>query len=535
MQEADFLIIGSGIAGLRAAIEVEARARVVVLTKSRTDESNTEYAQGGIAAAMSDEDEIGLHYQDTMGAGDGLCHEAAVRCLVEEGPLRIQELIDWGTEFDREGLKLAFTREAAHSRKRILHAQGDSTGREISRTLQRKVESFKNIRILPFSLALELLVGEEGCEGVRFLEEKTGKVREIRCRALLLASGGLGMVYRETTNPAIATGDGYSLAFAAGAALMDMEFVQFHPTALQLPGAPHFLLSEALRGEGAVLRNTRGERFMHRYHRLAELAPRDVVARSLFQETQQTASDRVFLDLTHLAPSFLQSRFPRIYRTCLELGLDISREWIPVFPAAHYMMGGVYTDLHGRTTLPGLLAAGEVACNGVHGANRLASNSLLEGLVYGARAGRALLGKAPPLSLEPGLQLAREAWTRKYDRESVQTRQSRIRSLLSEKVGIVRSADGLQAACCELDRIPFSSQLSRDGQEFNSLLCNARLIARAALLRCESRGAHYRVDWPHRDDKNWRRHLLVRFDAAAGQVIYQTWHGVEAEAPAGVG
>ena len=297
MEQSDFVIIGSGIAGLRAAIELARHGKVAVLTKSKTDESNTEYAQGGIAVAMSDEDEIGLHYRDTIQAGDGLCSEKAVDILVEEGPARIQELIDWGTRFDREGVRLAFTREAAHSRKRILHAQGDSTGHEINRTLVRTARASPNIRLQPYAFALQLLVENGSCQGVSFLERKTGRVREMRARAVLLATGGIGMVYRETTNPPVATGDGYALAFRAGALLADMEFVQFHPTALKREGAPHFLLSEAIRGEGGVLRNQQGETFMSEYHPLAELAPRDIVSRSIFREAQKRKEETVFLDV----------------------------------------------------------------------------------------------------------------------------------------------------------------------------------------------------------------------------------------------
>jgi len=377
----DFLIIGSGVAGLRAAIELSSHGRVLILTKSRADESNTEYAQGGVAVAMSDEDQIGLHYQDTIRAGDGLCSGAAVRLLVEEGPARINELIEWGTQFDREGTRLSFTKEAAHSRRRILHARGDATGREINRTLLRKVRTLPGITLRPYTFALNLLFSGDRCEGVSYLLRGDERIHEVRAEAVLLATGGIGATYRDTTNPDIATGDGHALAFRAGAALADMEFVQFHPTALKLAHTPRFLLSEAMRGEGGKLRNVNGELFMSSYHPLAELAPRDVVSRAIFSEATRTRSDLVYLDLTHLPAVFVEQRFPGIYSTCLKFGLDIAHQPIPVFPAAHYMMGGVLTDLHGRTTLPGLFAAGEVACTGVHGAHRLASNSLLDRLV----------------------------------------------------------------------------------------------------------------------------------------------------------
>src|SRR5215210_4779074 len=352
--ETDFIVVGSGIAGLRAAVELAgAGARVTVLTKDRREESNTEYAQGGVAVALSEEDEVSLHEEDTLAAGAGLCDERAVEALVGEGPRYIQELIEWGAEFDREGGRLLFTREAAHSRPRILHAQGDATGHEIARD--------------PLVRAPRVLFA----------------------RGVVLATGGAGALYLHTTNPAVATGDGMAMAYRAGAELSDMEFVQFHPTALNLEEAPRFLLSEALRGEGGVLRNSSGRRFMPRYHDAAELAPRDVVTRSIVAEMGRTATRTVFLDMTAFDAAHLRRRFPKIYRTCMQYGLDLAREPIPVGPAAHYVMGGVRTDLEGRTTLPGLYAAGEAAFTGVHGANRLASNSLLEGLVFGARAGAA--------------------------------------------------------------------------------------------------------------------------------------------------
>lgn len=520
MEHADFIVIGSGIAGLRAAIELGPHGRVVLLTKSRTDESNTGYAQGGIAAAMSDEDEIGLHYEDTIRAGDGLCDETAVRALVEEGPTCIRELIDWGAQFDREGVRLAFAREGAHSRRRVLHAQGDSTGREISRTLTQKLQSFPGVRVLPYSFALRLLVGPGGCEGVSYLEEKTGQIRELCAPAVLLATGGLGRVYRDTTNPDIATGDGYALAFQAGAALVDMEFVQFHPTALHLEGAPSFLLSETLRGEGAILRNSRGEVFMKKYHPLAELASRDVVSRSIFMEARQNGP--VFLDLSHLDPAHMQRRFPRIYQTCLRFGLDITRQQIPVFPAAHYMMGGVYTDLCCRTTIPGLFAAGEVACNGVHGANRLASNSLLEGLVYGARAGRAMAGEVPAVRAARTAGRARGAWMNSGRPLETHVGRNVVQEVMSEKVGIVRSGPSLLQALSCLNEIPFCGLPTKEGQEVDNMLVNARLIAGSALQRTESRGGHYRADYPQRDDRKWKRRFLVRYLESRGEIVYET-------------
>src|ERR1043165_9771584 len=354
--ETDFIVVGSGIAGLRAAVELAGRgARVTVLTKDRREESNTEYAQGGVAVALSEDDEASLHEEDTISAGAGLCD----------------------------------AREAAHSRPRILHAHGDATGREIVHALLARAGRERQLSFLPHAETESLITFDGRVVGVRYLDPLVRAPRTLYARGVVLASGGAGALYLHTTNPRVATGDGMAMAFDAGAQLSDMEFVQFHPTALNVEGAPRFLLSEALRGEGGVLRNAAGKRFMPRYDPAAELAPRDVVTRSIVAEMERTATRTVFLDMTAFDAAFLRRRFPKIYSTCLGFGLDLARDPVPVSPAAHYIMGGVRTDLEGRTSLPGLYAAGEVACTGVHGANRLASNSLLEGLVFGARAGRA--------------------------------------------------------------------------------------------------------------------------------------------------
>jgi L-aspartate oxidase len=515
----DCLVLGSGIAGVRAAIELARVGRVLVLSKGDLYESSTEYAQGGIAAALSEDDEVSLHLHDTLQAGDGLCREDAVRVLVEEGPRLIQELIEWGMRFDRDGTKLAFTREGAHSRSRVLHAHGDSTGREILRALMGKAKSLPAIQVQPYAFVVDLLVEDGGICGAQYLDETTATVREVYASAVLLATGGLGQVYRETTNPSVACGDGVAIAWRAGALLSDMEFIQFHPTALYVTGAPRFLLSEALRGEGAQLRNIDLERFMPRYHEAAELAPRDVVSRAIVLEMHRCRSDFVYLDLTGLDPEHLKKRFPRIYSTCLEYNLDITTDLMPVRPAAHYAMGGVATDLDGLTSLDWLYAAGEVAATGVHGANRLASNSLLEGLVYGARAARAMAEQksGPRRVPRPAERAAAPAPFESPGRPSAAGPAelgkfvAKVRSIMWDKVGIIRSGKTLGEAVKRLDTLalPPAAGPSRPHYEAQNMLEVARLIARSALAREESRGAHYRTDFPLKNDAAPAQHSFV--------------------------
>lgn len=510
--QADYVVVGSGVAGLRAAIELAQVGSVTVLTKSKADESNTEYAQGGVAVALSDEDEIGLHWSDTIAAGDGLCSERAVKILVEEGPARIKELIAWGVEFDREGTKLAFTQEGAHSRRRVLHAHGDSTGKEIIRALLKKASTLSNVRFLPHAFTIDLIVKENRCLGVVALNGASRALDLWFCKSLLLATGGLGQVYYDTTNPDIATGDGVAMAYRAGAELCDMEFVQFHPTALAVSGAPRFLLTEAIRGEGGYLRNVNGDRFMLRYHPKAELAPRDVVSRAIVHEIVATGGHYVYLDMTHLDGEFVKKRFPRIYQTCLAYGIDITKDYIPIHPAAHYMMGGVKTDLDGRTSIEHLYAAGEVAWTGVHGANRLASNSLLEGLVYGARSGEAMARvnrSIPEADDGPRLSQQHEPEDRRFYREEREA----IQKVMRNHVGIVRSAESLSTALQLLKKHQGRETIDRLDQlaiENSNILTLAKLIARAALARTESRGAHYRTDFPQRNDAHWKKHIVLR-------------------------
>src|SRR5215813_1218592 len=461
---ADYAVVGSGVAGLRAAIELSEAGSVLVLAKSFLSDSATAWAQGGIAVALSDEDEIGLHEQDTINAGDGLCRPESVVLLVEEGPKYISQLIEWGTEFDRAGTKLAFTREAAHSRSRILHSHGDSTGREISRALLARANSIPRLHLRAHAFTTELILEGKKAVGVRFIDETDGSLHEVRANAILLATGGLGQIYKETTNPDVATGDGMAIAYEAGAILSDMEFVQFHPTALAVKGAPRFLLSEALRGEGGILRNINLERFMKRYNEAQELAPRDIVARAIVSEMHRTNSHNVYLDMTAKSKEFLEKRFPRIYSTCMSYGLDLATDMAPVCPAAHYMMGGVKTDLCGRTSVPGLYAAGETADTGVHGANRLASNSLLEGLVFGARSGQAMMQDAPvkkrsstALPGSPAPKPNSHGTTEKSAPASTKAAEpplrSQIRDLMWRHVGILRDGKDLKATLAQLDSL----------------------------------------------------------------------------------
>ena len=497
---------------MRASVELAAAGRVLCLAKREVTESNTQYAQGGIAAALSDDDEVSLHLDDTLNAGDGLCDEEAARVLVEEGPARIEELIEWGTEFDRAGTKIAFTREGAHSRNRVLHAHGDSTGREIGRALYLKASAMKAIEFREFEFTTELLVRDGQVIGVKVLD-KDGRVYEVRASAVLLATGGLGQVYSDTTNPAVATGDGVAMAYRAGAEISDMEFVQFHPTALYLKGAPRFLLSEALRGEGGYLRNLQLQRFMHRYHELGVLAPRDVVARAIAHELEVTgrADAVVYLDMTHLNSEKVRKRFPTIYATCMQHNIDIAEELVPIRPAAHYAMGGARTDLEGRTSLPGLYAAGEVACTGVHGANRLASNSLLEGLVYGARAARTMRDELRPVATFKSTAVKSPVQGNGGSSESEKFIQ-RVQATMWKHVAIVREGKALRQAIAELTAMQAQAPKSADrrAREAANILQTGLLIARSALAREESRGAHYRLDYPLKNDRKFGKHSVLR-------------------------
>ena len=497
----DFLVIGSGVAGLRAAVGLSRRGRVLILTKGGPAEGSSIYAQGGVAVAP-EEDDIALHREDTLRAGKGLCREEAVQILVEEGPSRIQELIEWGARFDKVGGEYALAREAAHSRSRILRAGGDATGTEIVRTLLKRARSLRRIAWRDHHFTTNLLLDREGrCAGAAVIDESTGVLTSIPARAVVLSTGGAGQIYARTTNPPSATGDGIAMAYRAGAVVEDMEFVQFHPTALYVPGTPPFLVSEAMRGEGGILRNVRGEAFMRRYHEMAELAPRDIVSRGIWNEMMETRARHVYLDVTHLGPAFIRKRFPTIYATCLRYDVDITEEMIPVCPSAHFMMGGVKTDVHGATSIPGLFGAGEVACAGVHGANRLASNSLLEGLVFGARAAEAAGGYATKQRSKRKAQpemgtdiLSKREIPEPTDWDKVL---NSLRRLMWNKVGIIRNREGLLAATTRIteweDELRGLCRTRRDW-EIQNMMTVGRLVATAALRRTHSIGAHFRSD-----------------------------------------
>jgi L-aspartate oxidase len=507
--ETDFIVIGSGIAGLRASIELaRTGAKVSVLTKSKTSDSNTEWAQGGVAVVLSDDDNAELHEDDTLIAGAGLCDERAVETLVTEGTRYIKQLIEWGTEFDREGGKLVFTREAAHSRRRILHAHGDSTGKEIVRALIARARQEKTINLLPFSHTESLIVEDGRCLGVKYLDPILKATRDIFAKSVILCTGGAGQLYQHSTNPPVATGDGMAMSYFAGAELADMEFVQFHPTALNLENAPRFLLSEAMRGEGAILRNAHGKRFMGDYDERLELAPRDIVSRSIVSEMRKTGTRTVFLDITDKSEEFLKHRFPKIYDTCKYFDLNIATDLLPVSPASHYTMGGVRTDLFGRTTIEGLYAAGEVTCTGVHGANRLASNSLLEGLVFGARAGKAATEDNYELRITnygSGKEISKSRVRRPKSDKIATAVRKRVKRVMWERVGIVRDKDSLTRALSEFEQIG-EANLSDASRNFVTL---AMMVTRAALWREESRGGHFRSDFPERVD-DWKVHSIQK-------------------------
>ncbi len=506
----DFVVIGAGIAGLRAAIQLAQAGRVLVVTKEELGESNTQYAQGGIAVALDGQEDVALHLADTVNAGDGLVDLRAAEVLVEEGPWRVEELLSWGTNFDRKNGKLLKTREGAHSSNRILHANGDATGREIGRALLEHARMLPQVELREYTTSIDLLVEDGVVRGTSMLQP-TGEIVHAYARATLLASGGAGQVYSETTNPSVATGDGIAMAYRAGAEVADMEFYQFHPTALSLPGVPRFLLSEALRGEGAYLRNARQERFMERYHPLLELAPRDVVARAITREGLAGGPGKllpVYLDMRHRTGIDLTARFPGISWFLRQHHLDLGHDLIPVRPAAHYLMGGVRTGIDGRSSLPRLYAAGEAACTGVHGANRLASNSLLEGLVFGARAANYMLEETESTARGDDDSPDLAPWPS----SPIDGLRTRLQKMMWLKAGLLRDGEGLRSAADELaamrDQLP--SAIERSAIELRNLHSVAERIVQSAIAREESRGAHFRNDFPARDDLHFQKHSDVR-------------------------
>ncbi|HEX4085866.1 MAG TPA: L-aspartate oxidase [Chthoniobacteraceae bacterium] len=530
MIEFDFVVIGSGLAGLSFARAVARHGTVAIITKRGRADSNTAWAQGGIACVTSSEDSFELHVKDTLTAGAGLCDEEMVRAIVTEGPSRIEELIELGVQFDEREAEdgereLDLGREGGHSKRRVLHAR-DITGREIERALLADIERNPNITMMENHMAVDLITAgklgyatEDRCLGVYVLHEPSGEVEAIRSDRVVLATGGCGKVYLYTTNPGVATGDGVAMAWRAGANIANMEFVQFHPTCLYHPEERSFLISEAVRGEGGILIDTHGKRFMERYHPLKELAPRDIVARAIDAEMKRSGERYVLLDITHKPADFIRDRFPNIYQTCLDLGIDITREPIPVVPAAHYQCGGALTDVDGRTSLRGLYAIGEVACTGLHGANRLASNSLLEAAVLGHRAAVDVVRRIPVG--KAGMDISIPEWRsgNALDVDEfvvISHNWEEIRRLMWDYVGIVRTDKRLQRASTRLGNLQREIQefywhykISTDLLELRNLATVAALIVDCALARKESRGLHYTLDYPERDDKTFLRNTVL--------------------------
>ncbi|MDP2918697.1 MAG: L-aspartate oxidase [Dehalococcoidia bacterium] len=509
MKQFDYVLVGSGIAGLYTALLAREQGSVLILTKGYIEDCNTKHAQGGIAAPIGANDSPDLHFRDTILAGDGLCNDESVRILTTEAPDRIADLVNFGVPFDTLDGKIALTTEAAHSVPRILHAGGDATGERIEVTLSNRVRS-TDITVLEQSLVTEIVV-EKGCAlGVKALDYRTGRSTEYAGKSIILATGGAGQLYQFNTNAEIATGDGIALAYKAGAEIADMEFFQFHPTCLYKPDVPPFLISEAVRGEGGILRNINGRRFMYDYTPEGELAPRDVVARSVVYEMEKTKSDHVFIDVTHLSRGLTTSRFPTIYRFCLGHGMDITKVPVPVAPAAHYMMGGVRVNSWGETNVPGLFATGETACTGVHGANRLASNSMLEVLVFSKRILERSRGTHNSTTVKKAtVDDYRTLPRRKTPAKLPQPSLENLQSLMWDKVGIIRNRKGLTEAAQTLAgwQKVISPPTERASHELCNLVVTGRLVAEAAIIREESRGAHFRSDFPQKAAA-WQHHIV---------------------------
>jgi len=508
----DFLIVGSGIAGLYTSLKICDKGEVIILTKSKLKEGSTEHAQGGIAVALGNDDSPRLHMEDTLKAGANFCDPKAVEVLVTEGPKCVEELIEWGTKFDKIEGKYKPTLEAAHQIPRILHAQGDATGAEIERSLSKKVIKENKIIIKENSFVLDILTDHNNCYGLLTIDNKTKEIIAYLAKSTILASGGVGQLFYNTTNPNVVTGDGIALAYRGGAKIANLEFIQFHPTALYHEGNPKFLISEAVRGEGAVLKNIKEEPFMPSYHSLADLAPRDIVTRAIIDQMEKTKNNYVYLDATKIKCKFSE-RFPTIYKNCIEIGVNPEKQYIPVAPVGHYTMGGVKTDTWGQTNLTNLYACGECSNTGVHGANRLASNSLLEGLVFGNRIAQKIKEKMnnSPINKYKELNISYKIPRKKYKELNTIQIKENLQKLMWNKVGIIRNSSDLKKARQKISewKFIFKSKLKiTEDFELANLIILADLITNSALQREESRGAHYREDFPDRDDINWKKHII---------------------------
>lgn len=511
----DVLIIGGGLAGMRAAQEIDPSLRTMILTKDKVEESNSAYAQGGIASVWDPEDRFDNHIQDTLVAGCDLCDQPTVEMVVREAPERVAELIRWGTRFDQLDGALVLGREGGHSHQRIIHALGDATGKEIMRAMIQHTRSLPNVEICEEAYTIDLLTYDGQCCGAVVSIQHRPPVL-IWSKQTILCTGGCGQVFRESTNPRVATGDGHAIAFRAGALMRDMEFMQFHPTVLYIAGSSRTLITEAVRGEGAYLVDSHGYRFMSDYDSRLELAPRDVVSKSIVAQMEKTQSACVYLTLSHLDPQHVRNRFPGIAKVCQGFGLDIAKDPIPVRPGAHYMIGGAFVDDQSRTSVPGLWAAGEVTSSGLHGANRLASNSLLEGLVYGALAGRGASNAAmqdPSVSLSV-LPIRYEAQATDSQEIDLADIRNSVRSVMWRSVGVQRRQDKLDEALQELIRYSSYVLAHRpggiEGWELQNMLTVGLMMTQAALTRTESRGVHLRTDHPKLDNQRWRKHLTMK-------------------------
>ena len=510
----DVLVIGSGVAGLSAAIQAAKHGSVLVVTKEKVDENNTAYAQGGIAVVLSERDTLLKHIKDTLDAGQELCDKATVKTIISEGPKRVREMIEWGAAFDRKGNHLIFTQEGGHSFPRIIRAQGDSTGKAVEHTLISVSEKNKNIKAFEYTFVIDLITRDGVCHGAVTWHAKKGIVL-IWAKRTILATGGCGQVYRETTNPDVATGDGLAMAYRAGAAFQDMEFVQFHPTTLYIAGAVRFLITETVRGEGGILRNKNGERFMPNYHPQAELAPRDVVSQSILQEMQKTDHTNVYIDVRHIPKKRLYARFPRIREICASFGIDIAKDLIPVRPSAHYMIGGIKVDRFARTTIKQLYACGEVACTGMHGANRLGSNSLLEGLVTGYMAGtdacksiQNIKRELLPYPIHESIGGSKISWLDLNDiKNSLKSLMWRDAGIERDERHLLEAEEMIEMWCSYVIDKEFSNPV---GWELQNMLIVSRLIVVSARKRKESRGVHHRTDYPKTDNIHWKKHIVIK-------------------------